>query len=115
MVKKIGRKRAGGRRPFGAPSEAHQENFEQQHQGASESISHARDAVRRGDCAGALEDLVDSARHVGAAANELVAMGSAGAGSDGGRRLKEIRQGLSLVQGAFKTACLRRSLSMGRK
>jgi len=102
-------RQAQGKRRFASPPEVHAENFEQQHQGASESIDHAQAAIHRGDCADALESLVDVARHVGAAASEAVAGG--GAGSDEFRRVKLLRHELSSVEGDFKSTCVRR----GRK
>lgn len=107
-MKKTRRKHAKRSRRLGSPPEAHAENFNQQHQGASESIMHARDAIRRGDCAGALEDLVDAAHHVGAAAGEAVASGMQSTGSSLSLRLKGLRRGLSDAQGGFVAACVRR-------
>ena len=107
MAKKTGSRRAGSRR-LGSSPEVHAENFEQQHQGASESIIHARDAIQRGDCRTALESLVDVARHVGAAANEALAAGMHTEDSPGmGERLGRLRGGLSAVEGRFMSVCLR--------
>lgn len=107
MTGKIRSRRAKSRR-LASPPEVHAENFEQQHQGASESISHARDAIQRGDCRTALDSLVDVARHVGAAANEALAAGMRTDDSPGmAARLGKIRGGLSAVEGRFMAVCLR--------
>lgn len=95
------------RRHLGSPPEVHAENFEQQHQGARESIDHARDAIRRGDCSGALDDLVDSARHVGATAGEAVASGLRSTSSDMSRRLRALRAELANASSAFAASCVR--------